>query len=321
MAVRIAQAAVHLPTTFRVNKIPRADLYFLGQLRNYQSCTLLSARSAFRNGEFLGKGSSQQQEPARLSTVGSAETAEISHKATGKNKKVEEIRVRFAPSPTGNLHVGGARTALFNYLFAKSKGGRFILRIEDTDIERSTRESEEMILHDLQWLGLEWDEGPLIEGDFGPYRQSERNSKYQQYANQLLANGHAYRCFCTDEELEAMREEARILNLPPKYTGKWARASQIEVDSELLKGTPFTYRFRVAQEGSLKIEDLIRGEVSWPLDTLGDFIIMRSNGQPVYNFCVAVDDATMGISHVIRAEEHLPNTLRQALIYQVPSSL
>lgn len=224
--------------------------------------------------------------------------------------------MRFAPSPTGNLHVGGARTALFNYLFARSQGGKFILRIEDTDLERSTRESEEAMLRDLLWLGFEWDEGPNKEGNVGPYRQSERTSLYLKYAEQLLASGHAYKCFCTDEELEAMREEAKAKNLPPKYNGKWAKASQEEVEAELAKGKPYTYRFRVANEGSVKINDLIRGEVSWALDTLGDFIILRSNGQPVYNFCVAVDDATMSISHVIRAEEHLPNTLRQALIYQ-----
>ncbi|KAH1257498.1 Glutamate--tRNA ligase, chloroplastic/mitochondrial [Glycine max] len=182
------------------------------------------------------------------------------------------VRVRFAPSPTGNLHVGGARTALFNYLFARSKGGKFVLRIEDTDLERSSRESEEAMLKDLSWLGLDWDE-------------------------------------------EKMKEVAKLKQLPPVYTGKWASATNEEVEEELEKGTPYTYRFRVPK-GSLKINDQIRGEVSWNLDTLGDFVIMRSNGQPVYNFCVTVDDATMAISHVIRAEEHLPNTLRQALIYK-----
>ncbi|PKI79231.1 hypothetical protein CRG98_000351, partial [Punica granatum] len=226
------------------------------------------------------------------------------------------VRVRFAPSPTGNLHVGGARTALFNYLFARSKGGKFLLRIEDTDIERSTRESEEAMLQDLSWLGLDWDEGPGICGDYGPYRQSERNSLYKEYAQKLLESGHVYRCFCTNEELEKMKEIAKLQQLPPVYTGKWATATDAEVAEELSKGIPFTYRFRVPKEGSLKINDLIRGEVSWNLDTLGDFVVMRSNGQPVYNFCVTVDDATMAISHVIRAEEHLPNTLRQALIYK-----
>lgn len=232
-------------------------------------------------------------------------------------KKVEgEARVRFAPSPTGNLHVGGARTALFNYLFARSKGGKFVLRIEDTDLERSTRASEEAMLEDLSWLGLDWDEGPGVGGDYGPYRQSERNALYKQHAEKLLASGHVYRCFCSNEELERMKEIAKLKQLPPVYSGKWASATEEEVQEELAKGIPYTYRFRVPKEGSLKIEDLIRGEVSWNLDTLGDFVIMRSNGQPVYNFCVTVDDATMAISHVIRAEEHLPNTLRQALLYK-----
>lgn len=226
------------------------------------------------------------------------------------------VRVRFAPSPTGNLHVGGARTALFNYLFARSKGGKFVLRIEDTDLERSTRESEAAVLQDLSWLGLDWDEGPGVSGDFGPYRQSERNALYKQYAEKLLESGHVYRCFCSSEELVKMKENAKLKQLPPVYTGKWATASDAEIEQELEKGTPFTYRFRVPKEGSLKINDLIRGEVCWNLDTLGDFVVMRSNGQPVYNFCVTVDDATMAISHVIRAEEHLPNTLRQALIYK-----
>ncbi|KAK1281977.1 hypothetical protein QJS10_CPB22g01534 [Acorus calamus] len=227
-----------------------------------------------------------------------------------------DVRVRFAPSPTGNLHVGGARTALFNYLFARSKGGKFVLRIEDTDLERSTKQSEEALLHDLSWLGLDWDEGPGVGGEYGPYRQSERNSMYKEYAEKLLNSGFAYRCFCSNEELEQMKEIANLKKLPPVYTGKWATATEEEAQDELAKGTPYTYRFRVPKEGTVKINDLIRGEVSWSLDTLGDFVILRSNGQPVYNFCVTVDDATMRISHVIRAEEHLPNTLRQALIYK-----
>ncbi|KAK4437543.1 Glutamate--tRNA ligase, chloroplastic/mitochondrial [Sesamum alatum] len=232
------------------------------------------------------------------------------------SSSTESIRVRFAPSPTGNLHVGGARTALFNYLFARSKGGKFVLRIEDTDLERSTKESEDALLRDLSWLGLDWDEGPGVGGDYGPYRQSERNSLYKQYAEKLLQSGHVYRCFCSNEELEKMKEIAKLKQLPPVYSGRWANATEMEVQEELEKGTPYTYRFRVPTTGSLTIHDLIRGEVSWNYDTLGDFVIMRSNGQPVYNFCVTVDDATMAISHVIRAEEHLPNTLRQALIYK-----
>lgn len=232
------------------------------------------------------------------------------------NSDKQQVRVRFAPSPTGYLHVGGARTALFNYLYARSKGGKFIVRIEDTDLERSTKESEEAVLKDLSWLGLAWDEGPGVGGHFGPYRQSERNDLYKQYANNLLQSGQVYRCFCTNQELEEMKEIAKAKQLPPVYSGKWATATDDQVQQELTKGTPFTYRFRVPKEGTLKINDLIRGEVTWNLDTLGDFVVMRSNGQPVYNFCVTVDDATMAITHVIRAEEHLPNTLRQALIYK-----
>ncbi|CAI9110437.1 OLC1v1010456C1 [Oldenlandia corymbosa var. corymbosa] len=230
--------------------------------------------------------------------------------------KSSEVRVRFAPSPTGNLHVGGARTALFNYLFARSNGGKFIIRIEDTDLERSTKESEEAVLRDLSWLGLNWDEGPDIGGSYGPYRQSERNALYKDYADKLVQSGHVYRCFCTNEELEKQKEIAKLNQLPPVYTGKWAYATDEEVQEELSKGTPYTYRFRVPKEGALQINDLIRGKVEWKFETLGDFVIMRSNGQPVYNFCVTVDDASMAISHVIRAEEHLPNTLRQALIYK-----
>ncbi|CAI5504203.1 unnamed protein product [Closterium sp. Naga37s-1] len=225
-------------------------------------------------------------------------------------------RVRFAPSPTGNLHVGGARTALFNWLFARATGGKFVLRVEDTDLNRSTPESEAAMVRDLRWLGLDWDEGPDVGGPLGPYRQSERNEIYRELTEKLLASGMVYRCFCSDEELAAMKAEQEAKKLPPKYAGKWARASEDEVAAELAKGTPHSFRFRVPPNKLIKINDLVRGEVAWNTDTLGDFVVLRSNGQPVYNFCVTVDDATMKISHVIRAEEHLPNTLRQALIYE-----
>lgn len=278
---------------------------------------LIKSSSFFRPTTFLVTSRASrvpilQRARARFVTLAADKTPGSDDSVT----KYGSVRVRFAPSPTGNLHVGGARTALFNYLFARSTGGKFILRIEDTDLERSTKESEEVVLRDLAWLGLSWDEGPDKGGSFGPYRQSERTTLYKEYAEKLLNSGHAYRCFCSNEELDKMREEAKLKQLPPVYTGKWVSATDAEIQEELLKGTPFTYRFRVPKEGTLKINDLVRGEVSWGLDTLGDFVIMRSNGQPVYNFCVAVDDASMGISHVIRAEEHLPNTLRQALIYK-----
>ncbi|KAI3438090.1 hypothetical protein D9Q98_000532 [Chlorella vulgaris] len=227
-----------------------------------------------------------------------------------------EVRVRFAPSPTGYLHVGGARTALFNWLYAKNVGGKLILRVEDTDAARSTRESEEAVLTDLKWMGIEWDEGPDIGGPHGPYRQSERKELYKKYVDQLVEAGHAYPCFCTDEELEAMKADAEAKKLPPIYRGKWATASKEEVEAQLAAGTPHCYRFRVPKGQMVRIQDVIRGEVAWNTDTLGDFVLLRSNGLPVYNFCVAIDDASMRISHVIRAEEHLPNTLRQVLIYQ-----
>ena len=225
------------------------------------------------------------------------------------------VRVRFAPSPTGNLHVGGARTALFNWLYARNLDGKLILRVEDTDQARSTRESEDAMVRDLKWLGLDWDEGPDCGGPYGPYRQSERQAIYKQLAMQLVEEGHAYPCFCTDKELTMMKEEQEAKKLPPKYTGKWATASEEEVDAEMAKGTPFVYRFRVPEGERIEIDDMIRGKVGWDTDTLGDFVLLRSNGLPVYNFCVAVDDATMGITHVLSAEEHLPNTLRQALVY------
>jgi len=226
------------------------------------------------------------------------------------------VRVRFAPSPTGNLHVGGARTALFNWLYARQQGGKFIVRVEDTDLERSTRASEEAMIRDLKWLGLDWDEGPDVGGPHGPYRQSERTSIYLEAAQRLVREGKAYPCFCSEEELEAMKAAAEAAKLPPKYTGKWATASQAEVDAALASGLTPVYRFRVPPAGRVTIQDLVRGEVSWATEAVGDFVLVRSNGQPVYNFCVAVDDAAMRITHVLRAEEHLPNTLRQVLVYE-----
>lgn len=226
-----------------------------------------------------------------------------------------KIKVRFAPSPTGNLHVGGARTALFNWLYAKKNGGKFVLRVEDTDTARSTRESEEAMKEDLRWLGLTWDEGPDVGGVAAPYRQSERTAIYKQYVDDLVSRGLAYPCFCTDEELEAMKKEAEEKKLPPVYRGKWSKASKEEVDAAIASEAPYCYRFRVPPSKDITIRDVVRGDVTWNTDNLGDFVILRSNGLPVYNFCVAIDDALMGITHVLRAEEHLPNTLRQVLIY------
>jgi glutamyl-tRNA synthetase len=230
------------------------------------------------------------------------------------------IRVRFAPSPTGHLHVGGARTAIFNWLFAKRNRGQLIIRVEDTDQARSTRESEAMVLEDLRWLGLDWDEGPDNGGPHAPYRQSERVDVYSAAAQQLLASGIAYRCFCSEEVLEAKRKQAEVEGRPPHYDLTCYRLSPQEISAKLTMWAPFALRFHVPDtddgRGDVTINDLIRGEVTWRKESLGDFILVRSDGLPTYNFCVVVDDHDMEITHVIRAEEHLTNTHRQVLIYR-----
>ncbi len=232
------------------------------------------------------------------------------------------VRVRFAPSPTGHLHVGGARTAIFNWLFARHHGGTFIVRVEDTDQARSTRESEQLVLGDLRWLGLDWDEGPDIGGPHVPYRQSERVEIYGRAAQQLLAAGHAYRCFCTELELEAKRKEAEAEGRPPHYDLTCWHLSAQAISAKLSNWATFALRFHVPKEegapfdADVTIDDLIRGEVTWRKESLGDFILVRSDGLPTYNFSVVVDDHEMEISHVIRAEEHLTNTHRQVLIYR-----
>lgn len=252
-----------------------------------------------------------------VASVKCATTSDVAaREATSHVSGDAHARVRFAPSPTGQLHVGGARTALFNWLFARRCGGKFVVRIEDTDAARSTKESEDAMVKDLQWLGLDWDEGPQRGGERGPYRQSERKEIYRKYVDVLVEKGLAYPCFCTDDELEAMKKEAEENKMPPVYNGKWAHASQEEVESMINAGVPYCYRFRVPKDKVVDIDDIVRGKVSWNTNTLGDFVVLRSNGLPVYNFCVAIDDGLMGISHVVRAEEHLPNTLRQVLIYE-----
>ncbi len=226
------------------------------------------------------------------------------------------VRVRFAPSPTGHLHVGGARTAIFNWLFARHHGGTFIIRVEDTDQARSTRESEEMVLDDLRWLRLGWEEGPDNGGPHAPYRQSERIDVYSAAAQQLLARNVAYRCFCTEEELEAKRKKAEEEGRPPHYDLTCFRLTPQQISAKLAMWTPFALRFHVPDDGDVTIHDLIRGEVTWKKESLGDFILVRSDGLPTYNFSVVVDDHDMEITQVIRAEEHLTNTHRQVLIYR-----
>lgn len=232
------------------------------------------------------------------------------------------VRVRFAPSPTGYLHVGGARTALYNYLFAKHYKGEFILRIEDTDQARNTIESLKMVIEDLKWLGLKWNEGPHPEtledmGPHGPYKQSQRLSIYKKHAEELLQSGKAYYCFLTDAELEAQREVAIKAGRPPHVQSPYEDWSLEKSMARLQGGDKAVVRFRTK---SLKkdyvLSDLIRGEVKFPSDMVGDFVLLRSDGMPVYNFCCVVDDYLMKISHVFRAEEHLPNTLRQMMIYE-----
>lgn len=231
--------------------------------------------------------------------------------------ETKPVRVRFAPSPTGSLHVGGARTALYNWLLARQTQGQFIIRVEDTDEARSTKESEDSILADLKWLKMTWDEGPEVGGPHGPYRQSERKDIYLKYAELLISKGLAYRCFCTEEELEEKRQIAEAEGKAVQYDGTWRDADPAKVQMKLDNGESYTVRFKVPQGKSCSIDDLVRGRVTWDAEaSLGDFIILRSNGMPVYNFCVAVDDATMGITHVIRAEEHLTNTLRQLLVLE-----
>jgi len=229
------------------------------------------------------------------------------------------VRVRFAPSPTGVLHVGGARTALFNWLYAKSQAGEMVLRIEDTDVARSTEESEAAILEGLKWCGLTWDEGPDVGGDYGPYRQSERIKAgvYQEQLDKLIANGHAYRCFLSPEELDEMRADAERNEQAFVVESPWATATEKKIQEMLDKGAPYVYRFRVPPDEDIVLNDLVLGEVEWNSDDLGgDFVIVRQNGMPMYNFGVVVDDAQMNISHVFRAQEHLMNTPRQVFIYR-----
>ena len=226
------------------------------------------------------------------------------------------MRLRFAPSPTGHLHVGNARTALYNWLLARNRGGTFMLRIEDTDRERSTLESERGILDDLRWLGLDWDEGPDAGGSAGPYRQSERLEIYRLHADRLLASGHAYRCFCTPEQLDADRQDALARGLPPKYSGRCRMLAPGDVHARLSAGDRAVVRFPVPDRRDVTFADLVRGAVTFSTDQIGDPVLLRSDGSPAYNFAVVVDDALMGVTTVVRGEDHIPNTPRQLLIYE-----
>lgn len=232
---------------------------------------------------------------------------------------MEKVRVRFAPSPTGFLHVGNARTALFNWLFARQKKGVFILRVEDTDIERSAAEYEERLIEDLLWLGLDWDEGPDVGGQLGPYRQSLRLEIYKSYTQKLLEEEKAYHCFCSPEELEREREKAISSGKMPVYGGKCRSIPSNEAQQRISSGEQAAVRLHTPDEGSISYSDLVRGTLTFDLKLIGDPILVRSNGFPSYNYAVVIDDSLMQITHVIRGEDHISNTPRQILVYQALS--
>jgi nondiscriminating glutamyl-tRNA synthetase len=224
-------------------------------------------------------------------------------------------RVRFAPSPTGMLHVGNARTALYNWLFAKHNGGAAILRIEDTDAERSELKYEAQLIDDLHWLGLTWEEGPQVGGAHGPYRQSERLPIYAEYTERLLKEDKAYRCFCTPEQLEAERAAAAAAHQPQVYSGRCRAIPAEESERRAAAGELYAVRLRIP-EHPIRFKDLVRGEVEFPAEAVSDPVLVRSNGMPVYNYVVAVDDALMEITHVIRGDDHVSNTPKQVAIYE-----
>ena len=227
-----------------------------------------------------------------------------------------EIRVRFAPSPTGPFHIGGARSALFNWLAARQLGGKLVLRIEDTDRKRSTPESEENIKNALRWLGMDWDEGVDVGGPYGPYRQMERLDIYKKYTDQLLAEGKAYYCYCTDEELEAERQALLKDGKMPRYMGKCRHLTDEDRARLEAEGRKPSIRLRVPADEKIVVHDLVRGDVEFDSNGIGDFVIVKSDGIPTYNYAVVIDDYLMHITHVIRAEEHLSNTPRQLLVYE-----
>jgi len=229
-----------------------------------------------------------------------------------------KIRVRFAPAPTGLLHIGNARTALFNFLFAKRCQGTFVLRIEDTDLERSTDASFERIIEDLKWLGILWDEGPDRGGPVGPYRQSQRFSIYREFADRLCQEGKAYKCFCSEERLEKLRKEQLSKGKMPRYDGRCRSLSQEEIAKMESSGLCPVLRFHVGR-GPILFEDLIHGKMNFDSAGMGDFIIVRSDGMAAYNFACVIDDHSMQVTHVIRGEDHLSNTPRQILLYQALS--
>lgn len=230
-------------------------------------------------------------------------------------KSSDKVRVRFAPSPTGLLHVGNARTALFNWLFARQKKGAHVLRIEDTDVERSEARYETQLLDDLRWLGIDWDEGPDVGGAFAPYRQSDRMEIYRRYAERLLDEGKAYLCFCSAEELDHERRQAALEHRPQVYSGKCRKIDATEARQRRTSGEPCAIRLEIP-EHPIHFHDIVRGDVTFESESVSDPIIVRSSGVPVYNYVVVVDDAEMKITHVIRGDDHLSNTPKQVALYE-----
>lgn len=228
----------------------------------------------------------------------------------------DQVRVRYAPSPTGHLHIGNARTALFNYLFARNLGGKFIIRIEDTDVKRNVAGGEESQLKYLKWLGMDWDESIDVGGEYGPYRQTERLDLYRVYWQELLDRGLAYRCYCTEEELEAEREEQTARGETPRYSGKHRNLTEEQRLAFEAEGRIASIRFRVPEDRTYTFDDIVKGSISFNSKEMGDFVIVKKDGIPTYNFAVAVDDHLMEISHVLRGEDHISNTPRQLMIYE-----
>ncbi|MDP4086514.1 MAG: glutamate--tRNA ligase [Bacillota bacterium] len=227
-----------------------------------------------------------------------------------------EVRVRYAPSPTGHLHIGNARTALFNYLFARNNGGKFIIRIEDTDKKRNIEGGEESQLKYLKWLGMDWDESVDVGGEFGPYRQSERNDIYKKYYTQLLEEGHAYKCYCTEEEIEREREEQAARGETPHYSGRCRHLSDEERARFEAEGREPSIRIKVPAGKSYTFDDMVKGVVSFESEGMGDWVMIKKDGTPTYNFAVAIDDHLMEITHVLRGDDHISNTPKQLMIYE-----
>ncbi|MFW8052257.1 glutamate--tRNA ligase [Vagococcus fluvialis] len=229
----------------------------------------------------------------------------------------KKVRVRYAPSPTGHLHIGNARTALFNYLYARHHDGEFIIRIEDTDQKRNIEGGEESQLDNLSWLNIDWDESPQKPGKYGPYRQSERSDIYLPLIDQLLASNLAYKCYCTEEELETEREAQKSRGEIPRYNGKCAHLSVEEQAKKEAEGITPVIRFRVPKNRSYSFNDLVKGNITFESDSVGgDFVILKRDGMPTYNFAVAVDDYMMKITHVLRGDDHIANTPKQLMVYE-----